>query len=428
MQQYMFPGGTKGPDAEARTDTSYALNVREIPIAIPLPDWNHWLPPIVPIDSQYKVHSTNDVRADWNNSRWMQGWRKVDADLSNWNTVNALLTATKNNVAAGNCAGGIQDEFIPMYPSQLENPGSTFQFTATKSVPSLDFMAWRQLYNLRIWELHNRYHLEQFGKSTFPTNGGGHDRTWFANGMWSPFGVSPHVSMNDMQTNYPYNSAVKERLAATSWYELQELVDPGNKSASSAQYPFDWNYGSNWVVNLGLASGHWEGFRLFKNEFVGLQQAANKPNEWYQCNSNNTVKQQFYFGLRDFHPSRGIFQPGTSCIGPAYQNLPPGVWADLDSLYIKSFLKKIREKPPAEFPRNPPTGTTLIEPSNMVFSFTGGINGPNPACGFDDVWVGRNEYRALQMMKKVGVDPALITDLTTWEKSMWPSTNWDYWK
>jgi len=32
------------------------------------------------------------------------------------------------------------------------------------------------------------------------------------------------------------------------------------------------------------------------------------------------------------------------------------------------------------------------------------------------------------MMKKVGVDPTLMNDLVTWEKSMWPSTNWDYWR
>jgi len=63
-----------------------------------------------------------------------------------------------------------------------------------------------------------------------------------------------------------------------------------------------------------------------------------------------------------------------------------------------------------------------------VFSFNGGINGSNPNCGFDDVWVGRNEYRALQQMKKIGVDPASMNDLVNWEKSMWPSTNWDYWR
>jgi len=244
--------------------------------------------------------------------------------------------------------------------------------------------------------------------------------------MWAPFGVGPHVSMAEQQT-YPYNSRIKNTLATTQWYELQEIIDSGNKSAASAQYPFDWNYGSNWIINLDSASGNWEGLRVFKNEFVGLQEAANKPNQWYQCNTNNSVKQQFYFGLRDWHPSRGIFQPSTSCIGPAYQNLPAGVWADLDGLYIKSFLRKIREKPPAEFPRNPPTGTTLIEPDG-VFSFNGGINGSNPNCGFDDVWVGRNEYRALQQMKKIGVDPASMNDLVNWEKSMWPSTNWDYWR
>src|SRR5215472_15356 len=426
MLPYMFPNGTKGTDAETRTDTSYSMNVREIPVAIPLPDWNHWLPPVDPMDSNYKVHSTGDARADFYNSRWYKGFKQVDTDLADFNKVNSLLTTTKNNVAAGACAGGIQDEFIQMYPYQLENPGSTFQFTATKNVPSLDYMAWRQLYTIRIWELHERYHLDHFGQSTFPTQGGGHDRVWFANGMWAPFGVSMHVS-TDSQQIYPYNSRIKELLASTAWYELQEIIDSGNKSASSAQYPFDWNYGSNWIINLGVASGHWEGLRTFKNEFVGLQEAANKPNQWYQCNTNNTVKQQFYFGLRDWHPSRGIFQPSTSCIGPAYQNLPAGVWADLDTLYIKSFLKKIREKPPAEFPRNPPPGTTLIEPDG-VFSFNGGINGTNPNCGFDDVWVGRNEYRALQQMKKIGVDLNTMNDLVNWEKSMWPSTNWDYWR
>ena len=58
MERHLFPGGL----AAARVDPSATLNLRELPMALQLPDWNAWLPEVHPLDVWGEFFRTDDVR------------------------------------------------------------------------------------------------------------------------------------------------------------------------------------------------------------------------------------------------------------------------------------------------------------------------------------------------------------------------------
>lgn len=55
MEQYLVPGGSTSGWA-----ANQILNMRDLPIAMQLPDWNHWLPRIHPIDSFGSTFTSSD--------------------------------------------------------------------------------------------------------------------------------------------------------------------------------------------------------------------------------------------------------------------------------------------------------------------------------------------------------------------------------
>ena len=419
MLPYMFPNGTSGPDAETRTSTKYALNPREIPIAMPFQDWNHWLPITHPMDSAYKVTATSDVRDSWNKSNFIRQYNYVVNLLSQPALVSSLMAQTHANMLAGNCAEGILTQIRAFNPWYLENDtSSSFKSTANKDLPNLDFMSGRQLFMVRMWELHQRFKLEGHGKDVFGFPGGGHDRTWFFND-WTAFGVSPHIS-TDGQNIYPYDTELKEKLASSVWYQIQLTINSGNKVAVPG-YPMDWNYQSNHVDGVGLLSGHYHGLQLLLGEIIGMQEAAG-TNAWEQCGT--TTPGRFYYAPKNHIPSRAIFEPGEVCVGPDYMQLDPTVWRDITQLMTKAFVAQINERNPSQFPRVDTATNTTLESASYVPTFD-----PNhPLCGVNDVSIGGNIYRSLLTMKNIGVDPTVIESLATWGKAMWPLGNWDYWK
>lgn len=50
MEAHLFPVGTSTPSVNRVVDRFSTLNIRELPIAMQLPDWNSWLPRLHPSD------------------------------------------------------------------------------------------------------------------------------------------------------------------------------------------------------------------------------------------------------------------------------------------------------------------------------------------------------------------------------------------
>jgi len=419
MLPYLFPTGTSGIDAETRTSTKYSLNVREIPLAMPFPDWNHWLPVIHPVDSIYKVTATSDALSDWNRSSYIRQYNKVASDLSQPLLVNNLLSQNRSEIISGACYQGLLADVRQFNPWYLQSDNSsTFRITSGKDLPTLDFMSSRQLFMVKLWELHQRFKLEGRGKDAFAFPGSGHDRTWFFND-WSAFGVAPHITA-DSQTIYPFNTQIAEKLVSTQWYQLQLTLNSGNKTAVPG-IPVDWNYQSVHVANISSLTGHYQGLRLLLGEIVGMQEAAG-VNAWEMCNT--TAPGRFYYSPKNHIPSRAVFEPGVACVDQDYQHLDPLVWRDIAELMTKSFLLQIRERAPGAFPRKDTASNATVESANYVPTF----DSSRPQCGVDDASVGGNIYRSLKTMKNIGVSPTVIDDLAAWGKAMWPLGAWDYWK
>jgi hypothetical protein len=418
---YMFPNGLASPDAAARVDADAMLNQREIPVALQLPDWNHWLPVIHPLDSPFAVHPTSDIYTDFANSKFMQGYDHMKADFSNSATLNSLITQSHNNLitvtnGSSACPGGIDAELNIWWPFYLFTVGTnnTFYLTADKTTPSLDFMSTRQLYAVKQMELHLEYGLFDRARDAYPYNNG---RAFLYND-WLAFGVSPHVSAN-AQFLYPFDSPIKEQYLATAWYETQRIINPGNKVAHAGG-PIDFNYQSPHVVGLSLLSGVPHGYMLAIDEFTSLQQASSPPYAWERCDDHSSG--QLLYAPKNSMPSRLIFEPALDCIGPDYLGFDPADWRDLDALFVNAFADKMAQRPNfASWPRlgSVTPGSSYVPTLNTATT---------DSCSSNDISVPDNTYQSLQYMGQLGVDPAVIQRLADWGAGLWPLANWNYWK
>lgn len=416
---YMFPDGLTASDAASIVSADSMFNQREIPIAMQLPDWNHWLPIIHPLDSTTAVYS-GDIYTAFSNSLFERGYEHMDADFSQGGNGDALIQQTHDNLidvtnGSSPCPGGIESEFNLWFPYYLLSVSSddSFYITATKDDPSLDMMSSRQLYLVRQWELHVKHGLFDRAHDAYPLNNG---RAFMYND-WLAFGVSPHVSMSG-QLVYPFDTPVKEQYWASAWYELQRVINTGNKAAHPGG-PIDWNYQTPQLVDLTLKSGVNHGAMLALDEFSALQQAASPPWAWEACNGSVS----FLYVPKNSMPPWFVFEHGLDCEGPDWLwEFDTTTWNELETLALNSFMNKMEQRSNwANWPRY-----QSIMPDS---SFVPSLNTTNTdKCSSSDVSVPLNAYQSLQYFQQNGVDPTTIQRFSDWGSALWPLADWNYWK
>lgn len=311
MLSYLFPKGTSPGSIAEVIEHTEMLNLRELPVAMQMPDWNTWLPRHAPEDlwdpaeplynnEPYNIYygvknefetkgvaglgASGDLWKTWNSLRndtfnWLGGHRLDDKDLSNDTAVSLAR----------------QPQF-----SREDMSYSIGRWIATKSMDLV-----------RAYDLEDKKDdlvVMQSGNPNFfhePRNLDGDKSVTFM--------LAPHLAANNWD-NFGFQSLEVGKFNSHQWYHLALIMNGTAKQKAPMNAPLDWDYHISHTnqsyQNGGLPVGVRYLVAHIKNQQSrdigvgivksGYSQRTQFPNEWYSGNTDGTSEN--WLNLDSYEP------------------------------------------------------------------------------------------------------------------------------
>jgi hypothetical protein len=186
------------------------LNVREIPIAFQMPDWNHWLPSVHPLDA------------------WGPAFDKSEAWTLYQSKLRDMLASPPRIAAAFDKWREARRVFLKPYVE-----GKSVNWTPALATKAYATELWQLV---KTWELTQELGLETRGREALGPDA--EPRTWL-NTM--PAAAAPAtVNIPDGPSGMGGSALTNEYFDA-AWYQLQIIVNSGNHRHRD-RGPVDWVY------------------------------------------------------------------------------------------------------------------------------------------------------------------------------------------
>ncbi len=346
------------------------LNTRELPIAMQLPDWNHWLPRIHPLDAWGDRFAGSAYYADY---------KKIRGELLPGD--GAMYAAARYDIEQWDAD---RNGFMTMWPSYGDGP-----WTAEQSRNVYSTGLWHLV---KFWEMLQQNQLEGLGKSYF-TASGADARAWPTNQAFLtspnmlhiPAG-SPGVGNGQKVTSY-YTSYV--------WYHLQLVLNNGNGRQEGGS-PIDWPYVYGFLKNLDHGSSQVPNGML---QMTWLKKALQLSAKFQGSPANNQTG----------------WNPGTNDLSrlvhpdwqPMWVDTPAAPRASLMEAYAVNWLVAARSFPASTY-------------------YAGGWanSSESPQSGSDGSFGSKIAY-TIPRLRYYGVSQGTVNALASWAQSVWPQANWN---
>jgi hypothetical protein len=217
MEQYVAPGGSTSAWAANQT-----LNTREIPISIQLPDWNHWLPRVHPMDSLGATFTSSDYAGSYKTLRGQ------------------LLANSPGSYqdALGTIDGWTNAQFNLLSP--MESPTSWDANDHRNVIYSA--AEWMMV---KLWEINQEFGLESMPQVPFGAQAES-SRAWYTD---RAFNTSPNMLHIPAGTGLGNGAQVTQIYLAYVWYHLQLILNPGN-GQQQQHTPVDFPYVFGFIKDL----------------------------------------------------------------------------------------------------------------------------------------------------------------------------------
>ena len=242
---FLFGRGVHG--AAAVSPAAFApdgnLNAREIPIALPLPDWNHWLPRVHPVDA---------FGASFEKSSFAHLYEASDP--------------AKLATAAG--IAGFFDKWSKSR-SQFLTPRLAHALKKGSAERTDAFYSAALWQLVKTWEITQERGLEGSGQEFY---GGAESRIWLNT---IPAATAPAAVNIPNGPNGMGGSALTSEYFNSAWYELQVVVNSGGHRRHG-KLPLDWVYLAGRFLELQRLSGRPEPGRLLITVAKAMQ--SSDPN------------------------------------------------------------------------------------------------------------------------------------------------------
>jgi hypothetical protein len=399
MLPYLFPNGTTNLAVRNVINKTTTINIREMPIALQLPDWNDWLPHQHPLDALGETL--------FNNTASVSG-KSLPVALSELDSYLGSAPFTQLN------ANGELNKRVLAFTRQAASFLNTTQVAAEASGLDPDIVrpslaTWAAV---KQWDLMQRYGLED--KAPLVHGSHGESRSWLSWGR-NVFEIAPHRS-SITKENFVYQTLAVGKYFSTAWYQLQVTINAGNRQAINL-WPVDWNYQPNHIAQLHLEGG---------GPTHPLRYLASHA-KMYQQYSDGKPIGSTAMGFRQMHIARYV--PGQAH-GIILDSLPQPLRLRAYEALLTTTMDVLENYPPDQWERgfdlNGDVSQIKAEPIDYVLTRkTIALNNLYPVCNFGEranCW-----YIAIPYFKAIGVDPAIINRLIDWGKAMWPApaNNWD---
>lgn len=331
---YLFGGNVTASVTRKVFQPDGNLNARETPIAFQLPDWNHWLPQVYPLDA-------------WGESFSSSEFYRMYGGAGSKTSLRGLLAAPDlgKRVSSGKVAGYFekwQEARRTLLKPYVE--GRNVNWSRALSVKAYSTQLWQLV---KTWELTQAFQLEDRGRELFGETADA--RTWLNT---IPAATAPAtVNISDGPVGMGGSALTNEYFDA-SWYELQILLNSGSHRHRDRR-PIDWVYVIGRFLDLYRESHHAEPARLLVAVIKSLQSTDPRlgPED----------------GAHGWRPRQGIdptilisdtwaaqFQPLDAAVKRAITEGMLAAWLDKNQQYhlVRYFTSGLSERsytPPASF-------------------------------------------------------------------------------
>jgi hypothetical protein len=426
MAPYLFPRGTAIAEVRAVVDRYKTLNFRELPVNIPMPEWNQWLPLIHPDDAfntsaaainadnqgrsvgmPFYLKMYNDAKANPTPdnlaglSRDLKAWLQRDLTcVSNgpgntdpYRAINgAVMTSLRipfPKVTTSNCTS------IPR--SQLANI----------ELAKRGLTAWA---TVKLWEINHSQNLEERSKnvgksitSSGRTINASEARGWQADGR-NVFDRPPHFTGVDPQRKYLNQSAMQGIFESNAWYHLNMVLNPGYRVTMPSHFAYTYSH----VELLQEYSKVNQGY-LFWATMIKQRQLQTNGQYGVEAGLDlRTAQPHIYYGT-----ARG--KTMTDAQGGVGQPL----WGRLVTAMVDDLVADANNASAQDWANA--SGNSVVQDRNSTaFSPCSGV------CTFDiGAFQGQNTYRVIPEFRKMGVEENSIQKLIDWGQKTWPRGPWN---
>ncbi len=426
MAPYLFPQGTSLSAVRAVVDRYRTLNFRELPVNLPMPEWNQWLPLIHPDDafntSAPAIHQDNQGR-DVGMPFYTKMYQDADAnptpdnlaglsrDLKAW--LRRGTTCVSNGL-------GDTDPYRALNGAVMTSLRIPFPSVTTSNCVSIDraslanielakrgLTAWA---TVKLWEINHSKNLEERGKSVGKTicSAGrcidaSESRGWQADGR-NVFDRPPHFTgVEGLKRKYLTQNEMQGVFESNSWYHLNMILNPGYRVTMPSHFAYTYSH----VELLRQKSGVDQGYLFWATMIKQRQLQTNGRYGVEEGLDLRTAQPHIYYGTaRD--------KTNTDAQGGVGQPL----WGYLAQAMVENFVADANNATAQDWANA--SGNSDVQDRNSTdFSPCSGV------CTFDiGPYQGRNTYRVIPELRKIGVSESAVQSLIDWGQKTWPSGPW----
>jgi hypothetical protein len=437
MKNYLFPGDSSISKDDVRAVASRfgKLNMRELPVSLPMPEWNQWLPLIHPDDAFdtsasaiRQDHEGRSISQPYYTELYKQAQRsstpenigRMTQHVKTW--LRRGMTCDTNGSGNGEPWRGLNGGVL----NAIRLPKKTYRTCEDKdSRRRSDEVAYeiakRGLADwiaVKQWEIVHGKNLENEGTkeqtARVPYVGGhrtlnsknvcagrcvdARERGWFVFGR-NVFDRPPHFTSHDSRHFYGQDRLVG--IAETnSWYHLNMILNPGYR----VMMPNHFAYVCSHIEFLQDESDVDQGFRFWASMIkqrqlqtnglygaeTGLDLRTAQPHVYYKANRSGNSRTQASVG-----------QP---------------LWRYFAQAMVEDFVADADRATAEQWAAA--SGNSEVQDRNST-DFSNGDR-------FDTGAVqGRNTRRVIPKLLEIGVERSAVVKLNDWAKKTWPRGPWD---
>ena len=426
MLEYLFPKGTSQAEIDEALSLKATLNMRELPMALQLPDWNAWLPEVHP----------KDLWADFEASKAFE--RYVETEQAFANDLQVIIedkslpevnTAFRKGV---NSFAGIARGPQPCVNYYKGNRSSAaLDRLPTGKTCEDGLMSLNQWHAVKQWELFQVYGVESLSPSAFFPYG--EARGWLGDER-GVFDVAAHRSA-DNSSYFKHQSKAAGAYHSNAWYHTQLILNSGFRDRETFQ-PQDWFYTGNWLaisarengVNL---SAFFTATHLKMLQNLDLSGPDGKGEDTLAGYDIETAENKVGWWIQFVHPWRleGRLHSGDGEPLIGLDNYESGLRTKVANALLSEWLDKTTSYKVSDLPRQTDVeaaGGDFYEHKDYVLDTA--IPDVNVNCFYSCPGQGyhaRDFYRLMHRLRAMKVDASLRNEMIDWLKEVWPENDWD---
>jgi hypothetical protein len=369
MMPYLEPSGSTAGWASKQY-----LNVREIPVALQMPDWNRWLPQIHPMDA----FGSSFINSEMNTT---------------YGQLRAILQP--NNQASYQAAVGIFGNWLTAAQGGFLLNLESGNFNANNLPQTLYSAAlWMMV---KEWELNQEFGLEAMPQAAYGSKA--NVRGWYGN---MPFFTSPNMLHIPKGIQGIANGTVVGwYYLAFSWYHLQLILNDG-QGKEAGNNPNDYGYVNGMIKDLSNAANATPEAMLQMTWLI-------KALQEYTLNGTTPLNSQYEFVPTQIQAVILAHHDWDQL----WSATPPATRTAMATAYLQYWFAQLSSFPKTQYYQGTdgggrPWASATEIPAND--DFIGQLGG--------QLWW------MLPRFRFIGVNPNLTFQISAWAATLFPAGNW----